>query len=213
MSIRILLADDHAVVRAGLRTLLTAEPDFELVGEAEDGYQVLKMAERLRPDLVLMDISMPGQGGIDALRQLKQMLPETQVLILTLHEDEGLMRQAINAGASGYVVKRAAESELIDAIQAVGRGHIYIHPAMTRALLKDLIVSSPTRQSANDTLTHREIEVLRLVARGYTNHQIARELNISQRTVEGHRANIMAKLELHSRVELVEFAEQHGLLG
>ena len=213
MSIRILLADDHAVVRAGLRTLLTAEPDFELVGEAEDGYQVLQMAERLRPDLVLMDISMPAQGGIDALRQLKQMLPETQVLILTLHEDEGLMRQAINAGASGYVVKRAAESELIDAIQAVGRGHIYIHPAMTRALLKDLIVSSPTRQSANDTLTHREIEVLRLVARGYTNHQIARELNISQRTVEGHRANIMAKLELHSRVELVEFAEQHGLLG
>ena len=212
MSIRILLADDHAVVRAGLRALLTNESDFELVGEAGDGYQVLQMAARLRPNLVLMDVSMPGQGGIDALRQLKEMLPETHVLVLTVHEDDSLMRRAIRAGASGYVVKRAAESELIHAIRAVWRGDIYIHPAMTRALLKDLVSSSPMQPSPESTLTPREVDVLRLIVRGYTNNQIAKELNISARTVEGHRANLMGKLELHSRVELVEYAEQHNLL-
>lgn len=212
MSIRILLADDHAVVRAGLRALLAAEPDFELVGEAEDGYQVPQMVARLHPDLVLMDVSMPGQGGIDALRLVKEMSPGTRVLMLTVHEDDTLMRRAIRAGASGYVVKRAAESELINAIRAVGRGDIYIHPSMTRALLKDLVSPSPVTYSHQDTLTHREIEVLRLIARGYTNNQIAKELNISARTVEGHRANLMSKLELHSRVELVEYAEQHDLL-
>jgi len=212
MSIRILLADDHAVVRAGLRALLTNESDFELVGEAEDGYQVLQMAARLRPNLVLMDVSMPGQGGIDALRQLKEMLPETQVLVLTVHEDDSLMRRTIRAGASGYVVKRAAESELIHAIRAVWRGDIYIHPAMTRALLKDLVSSSPMQHPPGSTLTPREVDVLRLIVRGYTNNQIAKELNISARTVEGHRANLMGKLELHSRVELVEYAEQHNLL-
>jgi len=212
MSIRILLADDHAVVRAGLRALLTAEPDLELVGEAEDGDQVLQMATRLRPELVLMDVSMPSQNGIDALRQLKEILPEAHVLVLTVHEDESLVRRAIRAGASGYVVKRAAESELIQAIRTVSRGDIYVHPAMTRALLKDLVPSSTMRHPPGNTLTHREVDVLRLLARGYTNHQIAKELVISARTVEGHRANLMGKLELHSRLELVEYAEQHNLL-
>lgn len=212
MPIRILLADDHAVVRAGLRALLTAEPDLELVGEAEDGDQVLQLVSRLHPNLVLMDVSMPGQGGIDALRQVKEMSPATHVLVLTVHEDDSLMRRAIRAGASGYVVKQAAESELIHAIRAVWRGDIYIHPTMTRALLKDLVSPSPVQHSHNNTLTQRELEVLRLIARGYTNNQIAKQLNISARTVEGHRANIMGKLELHSRVELVEYAEQHNLL-
>lgn len=211
MSIRILLADDHAVVRAGLRMLITPEPDLEVVGAAEDGDQVLQMVARLHPDLVVMDISMPGLGGIDALRQVKEMSPKTHVLILTIHEDEGLMRRALRAGASGYVVKRAAESELIHAIRTVWRGDIYIHPTMTRALLKDL-VSSSTRFPQEDTLTPREVDVLRLIARGCTNSQIAKELSISARTVEGHRANLMGKLDLHSRVELVEYAEHHNLL-
>ena len=155
---------------------------------------------------------MPGQGGIDALRQVKVMSPETHVMVLTVHEDETLVRRAIRAGASGYVVKRAAESELIHAIRAVWRGDIYIHPTMTRALLKDLVPSSPVQHSHENTLTPRELDVLRLIARGYTNNQIAKELSISARTVEGHRANIMGKLELHSRVELVEYAEHHNLL-
>jgi two-component system response regulator NreC len=190
---------------------MTPEPDLELVGEAEDGDQVLQMVARLHPDLVVMDISMPGQGGIDALRQVKEMSPEIHVLMLTIHEDDVLMRKALRAGASGYVVKRAAESELLHAIRAVWRGDIYIHPTMTRALLKDLIPSS-TRPPQEETLTPREVDVLRLIARGYTNSQIAKELTISARTVEGHRANLMGKLNLHSRVELVEYAEHHNLL-
>lgn len=214
MTIRILLADDHNVLRAGLRTLLNNEPDFEVVGEAEDGHQVLQSASTLRPDLVLMDISMPGLGGIETTRYLKEVLPDTSVLVLTVHEDESLLREAIRAGASGYVVKRAAETELISAIQAISRGDMYIHPSMTRALVKDLApATSPKATGPNqDTLTSREVEVLRLIARGHTNRQIAELLSISSRTVEGHRANLMHKLDLHSRVEVVEYAEQHGLL-
>ncbi len=212
MSTRVLLADDHAVVRTGLRALLSDEPDIELVGEAEDGYEVLRMAEELRPNLVLMDISMPGQSGMEAMQKLKKELPETHIILLTVHEDEGLLRKAIQTGASGYVIKRAAESELIHAIRAVLRGDIYIHPAMTRALLKDIVPLAREPHIVKDILTQREIEVLKMITRGYTNNQIAAELSISTRTVEGHRANLMSKLDLHSRVELVEYAEQHGLL-
>jgi two-component system response regulator NreC len=214
MPIRILLADDHNVLRAGLRSLLNADADFNVIGEVADGNQVLQLATVLRPDLVLMDISMPGLGGIEATKKLKEILPETRVLILTMHEDETLLRTAIQAGASGYVIKRAAETELIAAIQAISRGDMYIHPAMTRALLRDL---TPPLSPQPDTppapiLTKREIEVLRLIARGYTNNQIAQHLSVSSRTVEGHRANLLAKLNLRSRVELVEYAEQQGLL-
>ena len=207
-----MLADDHGVLRAGLRALLNLEPDFEVIGEAADGSQVLQMAERLRPDLVLMDISMPNLGGIEALQHLKELLPAIHVLMLTVHEDEGLLRRAIRAGASGYIIKRAVESDLINAIRTVCQGDIYIHPTMTRALLRDLTPSQPPKPDGANTLTHREVEVLRLIVRGYTNNQIAAQLSISPRTVEGHRANLMAKLDLHSRVELVEYAELHGLL-
>jgi two-component system response regulator NreC len=215
MPIRILLADDHSILRAGLRVLLNAEPDFDVIGEVADGNQVLQLASALCPDLVLMDINMPGLGGIEATRRLKEMMPETRVLILTVHEDETLLRGAIQAGASGYVIKRAAETELIAAIQAISRGDMYIHPAMTRALLKGLTPAPPSKSDVNPqpTLTKREIDVLRLIARGYTNSQIAEQLSVSPRTVEGHRANLMGKLNLHSRVELVEYAERQGLLG
>ena len=215
MPTRILLADDHNILRAGLRALLNAESDFDVVGEADDGKQVLQLTATLRPDMVLMDINMPGLGGIEATKQLKATFPETHVLILTVHEDETLLRAAIHAGASGYVIKRAAESELINAIRAISQGDVYIHPAMTRVLLKDLAPMPPPKSSIStqETLTKREVDVLRLIARGYTNNQIAELLSISPRTVEGHRANLMQKLDLHSRVELVEYAEEHGLLN
>jgi len=212
MPTRILLADDHGILRAGLRNLLNAEADMDVVGEAEDGAQILEMVEPLQPDLILMDISMPTMGGIEVLEQLVGNRFSGKVLMLTVHEDESLLKKAIRAGASGYVIKRAAEYELTTAIRTVMRGDIYIHPAMTRALLKDFVHEPAEKTVLDNTLTHREVEILRLIARGYTNNQIAQNLTISPRTVEGHRANLMGKLNIHSRVELVEYAEQHGLL-
>ncbi len=211
MSIRLLIADDHGVLRAGLRALLNAEPDFKVVGEASNGEEALRLARDLQPDIVLMDVTMPALGGIQATRQLKESLPDISVLVLTVHEDISLIRESIQCGASGYILKRALESELIDAIRAVSRGELYIHPAMTRTLLTVAPEVDPTNQVPVETLTSREYEVLYLVAQGYTNSQIARRLTISVRTVESHRANLMAKLNLNSRVELVRYALQHGL--
>ncbi len=211
MPIQILIADDHGVLRAGLRTLLNAEPNLEVVGEASDGDTVLRLANELRPDIVLLDISMPGPGGIEVTRQLKESLPELRVLILTAHEDESMLREAVQAGAAGYIIKRAVESELINAILSVSRGDLYVHPAMTRALLKETSLFPSVPEPSVESLTPREIEVLRLIAKGYTNGQIAKELSLSVRTVESHRANLMGKLELRSRVELVRYAMEHGL--
>lgn len=212
MSIRILIADDHGVLRAGLRALLNAEPDLEVVGEAADGDETLRLVCDVEPDVVLLDISMPGPGGIEVTRQVKEALPEARVLILTVHEDESLLREAIAAGAAGYVIKRAVESELINAIHAVWRGDLYIHPAMTRALLQDIKPAAPSDEEVVEPLTPRETEVLRLIALGYTNRQIAEKLTISMRTVETHRANLMDKLGLRSRVALVRYAREHELL-
>jgi two-component system response regulator NreC len=210
--VRILLADDHGVLRAGLRALLNAEDDLEVVGEAVSGDEVLQLAPRLEPDLVLLDLNMPGPGGIEVTRQLGEMLDDTRVLVLTLHEDEGLMQEAINAGASGYIIKRAVESELINAIRAVARGEIYIHPSMTRALLRGPTSRTPSPSCAWEPLTPRENDVLRLIVLGYTNRQAADELGLSVRTVESHRANLMSKLGLKSRVELVRWAADNGFL-
>jgi two-component system response regulator NreC len=211
MPIHILIADDHGVLRAGLRTLLNAEPDLEVIAEASDGNDVLRLASELRPDIVLLDISMPGPGGIEVTRRLKEALPELRVLILTAHEDESMLREAVQVGAAGYIIKRAVESELINAIHSVWRGDLYVHPAMTRALLKEMSLFPVSAEPAVESLTPREIEVLRLIAKGYTNGQIAKELNLSVRTIESHRANLMGKLELRSRVELVRYAMEHGL--
>ena len=216
MSIRILIVDDHGVLRAGLKALLSAEPGFEVVQDASNGTDALRLAADLNPDIVLLDMSMPGPNGIEVTRQLKKTLPEIRILILTVHEDEIMLQEAIQAGASGYILKRAVESELIDAIQAVWRGDLYVHPAMTRALLKAI---SPTAHSAPgsqeelvEALTPREAEVLRLIAQGYTNRQMADHLSISVRTVESHRANLMGKLGLRSRVELVRYAKENKLI-
>ena len=212
MSIRILLADDHAVVRSGLRALLRADPELEVVGEAGDGTETLRLAESLQPDLVMLDITLPPENGIKTAQRLKEAHPQLVVLILTMHEDEGLLHEALRAGASGYLIKRAEESEILQAIHATSRGDIYVHPAMTRALLHQPVTTEHRRGSPAEELTRRELDVLRLLAKGNTNRQIAGLLGLSMRTVENHRANLMGKLGLVSRVELVNYAEEHDLL-
>lgn len=212
MPIRILIADDHAVVRSGLRALLRSDPGLEVVGEAGDGVETLLLAESLQPDLVLLDITMPPENGIKTAQRLKAAHPELKVLFLTMHEDESLLHEALRTGAAGYVIKRAEESEILQAIHAASQGDIYVHPAMTRALLHQPVTTEHRRGSPTTPLTRRELDVLRLLAKGNTNRQIAELLDLSMRTVENHRANLMGKLGLASRVELVNYAEEHNLL-
>lgn len=212
MTIRILVADDHGVLRAGLRALLNAEPDMKVVSDASDGAEALQLAISRRPDVVLLDISMPDDTGIEVTRRLRGACPETRILILTVHEDETLLREAIRAGAAGYIVKRAIESELINAIRAVHRGDHYVHPSMTHALLGEEPPPTSADEELVEQLTPREIDVLRLIAQGYTNRQAAEILFISVRTVETHRANIMGKLDAQGRVDLVRYAQEHDLL-
>ena len=212
MSIRILIADDHAVVRSGLRALLGTDPDLEFAGEAQDGAETLRQVELLRPDLVLLDVTLPRESGIEIAKRLKEKHPEVLVLFLTMHEDEGLLHDALRAGAAGYVIKRAEEAEILQAIHAVSEGDLYVHPAMTRALLHQTVTSEQRRGAPVEPLTPRELDVLRLLARGNTNRQSADVLGLSVRTVENHRANLMGKLGVSSRVELVSYAEEHKLL-
>lgn len=210
MPTSILIADDHGILRAGLRALLSAEDDFEVVGEAASSKVAVREAARLRPDVVLMDVSMPDLDGLQATRLLVQELVGVRVLLLTVHEDEALVREAIQVGAAGYVVKRAVETELIDAIRSVAAGHLYIHPSLTRSLLEQS--QSQRGSMAADCLTPREIDVLQLIAQGYTNRQVAEHLGLSIRTVETHRAHLRAKLHLDTRAELVRYAAKHNLL-
>lgn len=211
MATRILIADDHPLLRSGLRVLLGADPDLEVVGEAGSGEEALRLAEELRPDVVLLDIGMPGESGIETVRRLKAKLPALKVLFLTMHEEEGMMLEALGAGGDGYLIKRADDAEIIHAIRVVRHGDVYVHPAMTRALLGQAETSERPQEPV-EALTRREIDVLRLLARGNTNRQIAELLGLSTRTVESHRANLMGKLGLASRVELVTYAEEHRLL-
>ena len=211
--IKVLIADDHAIVRAGLRALIKDEPSLELVGEATGGVEVIELAEQLDVDIILLDLSMPDLDGITVTRKIKQIKPLARILILTVHEDEGLMREVIKAGASGYILKRAAESELISAINVVLRGDLYIDPAMMRSILTDPDVKPASIPSGKiEPLTPRETDVLKLIVQGYTNRQIAEEFSLSVRTVEGHRSNLSEKLGLHNRVELVRYARDHGLI-
>lgn len=209
---RVVIADDHAIVRAGLRSLIHDEIGLELVGEAAGGYEAIDLVQKNRPDVLVLDISMPDLDGISVTRKLKPDFPELHILILTLHEDEALVKEAIKAGASGYILKRAAETELISAIQVILRGDMYIDPAMLRALFSEPRTDSTRQNLPAETLTPREIEILKLIVEGYTNRQISEQLTISIRTVEGHRGNISDKLGLHSRLELVRYARQHGII-
>jgi two-component system response regulator NreC len=212
MPIRVLIADDHSMIRTGLRALLKSDPQVEIVGEAGDGRETFRCVEDLTPDVVLLDIGMPGEDGIQVAKRLKASFPQVRVLFLTMHEDPGLMREAIQAGAAGYVIKRAEEAEILNAIHAASRGDLYVHPAMTRALLEPRPGERKPSSPGGVPLTKREVDILRLLARGNTNRQIADALGLSVRTVEGHRANLMGKLGVTSRVELVTYAEEHGLL-
>jgi two-component system response regulator NreC len=209
---RILIADDHAIVRAGLRALISGEPGLEMVGEAAGGYEAIELVRQTHPDVLVLDLSMPDLDGISVTRAIKPEMPDLHILILTLHEDEALLKEAIKAGAGGYILKRAAESELISAIQAILRGSLYVDPSMVRVLLGGPSANPISQPVPVEPLTPREKEILKLIVEGYTNRQIGEELIISVRTVEGHRANISDKLGLHSRVELVRYAHEHGMI-
>ena len=212
MTIRVAIADDHAIVRAGLRALIHSEPDLELVGEAVGGYEAIQLVEKLAPDVLVLDISMPDIDGITVTREIKGKKNNTAILILTVHEDEVFLREVIKAGASGYIIKHAAEAELVTAIHSVTRGEIYVHPSLLRTLLVDSDRPLSKTQKQTEALTPREVDILKLLVQGYTNRQIAEELSISIRTVEGHRANLTEKLGLRSRVELLRYARDHEII-
>jgi len=208
-------ADDHAVVRSGLRMLLQAQPDMVIIGEAETGQEAVQRTVELAPDVVLMDIEMPGMNGIEATRRIKAEAPATAVLALTMYEDDQYFFEMLRAGASGYVPKRAAPDELVSAIRAAGRGEVFLYPSLAGRLVKDYLQRGPAGESEaqNDDLTPREQEVLTLIAEGYSNNEIADRLVISAKTVDRHRENIMRKLNLHNRVELVKYALRKGLIA
>jgi len=208
--IRVLVVDDHAVVRSGLRRLLDAEPDIETVGEAPNADRAVFEAMEQRPDVVLMDVVMPGTGGIEGTPALLQAVPDAKVLMLSMQDDPRYVREAFDAGASGYVLKEAADTEVVAAIRAVAAGERYVHPALGARLVA--AEADERRRAEEDPLSDREREVLRLLALGHTNQEIARMLYISVRTAETHRAHIMQKLRLSSRAELVRYALSEGLL-
>ena len=210
---RILLADDHAVLRAGLRLLLSSQEGLEIVGEASTGVETLSLARDLQPDLILLDLSMPGMGGLEALPALRRLAPKSRILILTMHDDPQYLRRALSSGAAGYVLKKAADVELLSAVWAVLRGEVYVHSSMTRSLLDDILATTePETPDLWETLSEREQEVLCQVALGYTSAEIAQRLNLSVKTVETYRARGMEKLGLRNRAALVRFALSKGLI-
>ncbi len=211
--IRVLLVDDHAVLRAGLRALLEAEPDLAVVGEAGTGEEGVLKAEQLRPDVVVMDLSMPGMGGLEAVRQIATLQTGTRVLVLTMHGEEEHLLPVLEAGGSGYVNKRSADEELIEAIHTVARGDVFLYPSAAKLLLRGFQArAEPGEVDPMERLTDREREVLGFTAEGFSSTEIGKKLFISPKTVDTYRARIMEKLGLHHRSELVRFALQTGLL-
>lgn len=212
--IRVLLADDHRMMREGLRALLERQGDIEVLGEAADGRQAVRLATQLCPDVVVMDVSMPLLNGIEATRQIRRACPAVRVLVLTVHEGEDYVAQLLVAGASGYLVKRAGGDELVDAVRAVHRGQAFLHPAVAKVVIEDYVHRLQTGEglSAHDVLTDREREILQLIAEGYTSREIADLLHLSIKTVQNHRSKIMNKLDLHDRGELIKYAIQQGII-
>lgn len=209
---RILLADDHALVRRGLRLILDAQPDLEVLAEASDGAESVQLALNTDVDLAILDISMPRMTGLQAARELQQRRPDLRILILSMHESEQYLYEALKVGASGYVVKRAADHDLVDACRAAIRGEPFLYPDAVSVLISDHLRRARKGEEASNPLTPRETEVIKLVAESYTNRQIAEALVISENTVERHRANILEKLGLHDRVELTRYAIRNGLI-
>ncbi len=212
--ISVLLADDHAVVRAGLRLIVDSQPDMMVVGEASNGLEAIQKADELQPDVVVMDISMPNLGGLEATRRIRRQPDNAQVLMLTMHDSEQFFFQAIQAGASGYVTKSAPEWELLTAIRSVSQGNCYLNASVTTLLVSDYLerVKRGERGQPHDVLTDREREILNLVAAGHSNREIAQILNISEHTVHNHRARLMEKLGVHNRLELLKYALRQGIV-
>ncbi len=227
MDITLMLVDDHDVVRTGLRSFLETQPGMRVVAEARNGEEALQQATQWHPQIVLMDITMPGMDGLEATRRLKALSPECLVLALTVHEDKQYFMEMLAAGASGYLTKQAAADELVSAIRAVAGGNVYLQPALARWLLEDYqrlarqVGIQPRLPNGEldesvvglDALSARERQVLELVAQGLSNHDIGERLNLSHKTIARHRERIMAKLKMHSRTELVKFALRTGLIA
>jgi two-component system response regulator NreC len=214
MIIRLLLVDDHAVIRSGLRMLLETEKDVEIIGEAGTAREALEAVRTLKPSVVLMDIGLPDMSGIEATRAIRRDAPETAVVALTIHEDEEYFFKMLDAGALGYVPKRAAPEELLTAIRAAAKGEVYLFPSLAKLLVKDYLAQArqANGEPSLDGLTDREGEVLRFLAEGKSNDEIAEALVISPKTVARHRENLMRKLNLHSRSELVRYAIRKGII-
>ncbi len=212
--IRVLVADDHTIVREGVRILLEAQPDIEVVGEASDGQEVIARLRDQQPDIILIDIAMPNLNGLEATRIVKRDYPEVQVIGLTMYESDEYFFQLLAAGASGYVLKKAASTDLLAAIRAVYAGDVFLYPSVARQLVADFVAraKSGEEQHSYDGLTAREREVLELIAKGHTNQAIADKLFISPSTVQTYRTRIMRRLNLHSRAELIQYAMRKGLL-
>ena len=215
MPIKVLIIDDHAVVRAGMRMLLESDPNLFVVGEGENGQQALTLARQLQPEVIVMDVTMPQMDGVEATRQIKAEMPDLPVLALTIHEGPDYFFRMLKAGASGYIPKRAAPDTLIQAIYVVVGGNVFLEPGIAKELVSDYLirVEEGSERDSYDGLTPRERQVLALVAEDHTNHAIADQLKISPKTVARHRENIMGKLNLHTRTELVKYAIRKGLIS
>ena len=211
---RILLADDHALVRAGFRALLEKQNDLEVVAEAGNGQEALQKVGELQPDVVIMDIAMPGMDGIEATKRIKSHYPNTQVLALTMLEERALLFEIVQAGASGFLIKGVLPDEMLSAVRCVAEGKVYLYQSLAKSLAGEYLsqVAQDAAPKASDGLTKRELEVLRLISQGHTGREIAEQLTISARTVDRHRECLMAKLNLHTRATLVKYAAEKGLL-
>jgi DNA-binding NarL/FixJ family response regulator len=212
---RIVIAEDHTILREGLRSLLSSSQDFEIVGEAEDGHMAIQCVEKCKPDLILMDLSMPRMNGMDAIREIKRQSPQTKILVLTVHKAEEYILATLHAGADGYVLKDTTHTELVMAIRSVLMGKPYLSPGISEKVIEGYLEGRKTlkTRSSWETLTQREREILKLIAEGYKNKEIADYLCISPKTVEKHRANLMEKLDLHNVQALTTFAIEKGLVS
>lgn len=210
MTMHILVADDHGIVRAGIKLLLERQPDLDVVAEAADGVEATEQALATRPDLCILDVAMPRRTGLQAAREIRSQLPDVRVLMLSMHDDERYLFEALKAGASGYVLKREADQDLVGAVRAVGRGEAFLTNAAERSIIREWMADDSSGPAV--PLTNREEEVVKLIAEAHTNAQIAEILHVSQKTVESHRANVLRKLGMHDRVQLVRYAIRRGLV-
>lgn len=208
--VRILIADDHGIVRSGIKLLLDRQPGIDVVAEASDGVEAVEQALAVRPDLCILDVGMPRMTGLQAAREIRRHLPEARVLMLSMHDDEHYLFEALKAGASGYVLKREADQDLVGAVRAVGRGEAFLTNAAERSIIREWMIDGADGPAV--PLTPREEEVVKLIAEAHTNAQIADVLHLSEKTVESHRANVLRKLGMRDRVELVRYAIRRGLI-